>query len=178
MSRKTAFEKIKEGLDEALTIARGDAAPAKLFIPAEIDVKAIRTKLKLTQDDFAALFGFTVNQIREWEQGRARPLGGVRAYLLIIDRDPDRILGLLRVPQSQIPEVRLTASTNQINLLGRNASQGSVFSGLRPRKEVAMVKQQIGRDAKTGRIIPVEEAKRRRNTATVETIKKDNKGKK
>lgn len=31
--------------------------------------------------------------------------------------------------------------------------------------------RKIGRDAKTGRIIPVKEAQRRRNTATVETVK-------
>ena len=30
----------------------------------------------------------------------------------------------------------------------------------------------VGRDAKTGRFIPVEEAKRRKSTAVVETIKR------
>lgn len=30
---------------------------------------------------------------------------------------------------------------------------------------------QVGRDAKTGRFIPVEEAKRRKSTAIVQTIK-------
>ena len=34
---------------------------------------------------------------------------------------------------------------------------------------------QIGRDAKTGRIIPVAEARRRPATTTVETIKKSGK---
>lgn len=96
MARKTAFEKIEEGLSEALAIARGDAKPAKLFIPPEIDVKAIRTKLGLSQDDFAAWFGFTLHQIRQWEQGRSRPLGGVRAYLLIIERDPESVRKLLQ----------------------------------------------------------------------------------
>ena len=95
MSKK-AFDKIAEGLSEVLAIARGEAKPAKLYIPAEIDVKAVRAKLHLSQDDFAALFGFTVNQIRDWEQGRSRPLGGVRAYLMIIDRDPKGVLTLLR----------------------------------------------------------------------------------
>jgi|LDZU01.1.fsa_nt_gi hypothetical protein len=33
----------------------------------------------------------------------------------------------------------------------------------------------IGRDAKTGKFIPVEEAKRRKNTTVVETIRKDKK---
>ena len=93
---KKAFDKIAEGLSEVLAIARGEAKPVKLYIPAEIDVKSIRAKLSLSQDDFAALFGFTVNQIKDWEQGRSRPLGGVRAYLTIIDRDPKSVLALLR----------------------------------------------------------------------------------
>ena len=33
--RKGAFEKIAEGLDEALAIARGELKPARLFIPVE-----------------------------------------------------------------------------------------------------------------------------------------------
>lgn len=95
MGRK-AFEKMAEGLDEALAIARGAAKPARHYIPAEIDIKAIRGKLALSQGDFADRFGFTVNQIKDWEQGRSRPLGGVRAYLMIIDRDPRLVLELLR----------------------------------------------------------------------------------
>jgi putative transcriptional regulator len=96
MARKSAFEKIEEGLTEALAIARGEAMPAKLFIPPEIDVRAIRNKVGLSQEDFAAWFGFTLHQIRQWEQGRSRPLGGVRAYLLIIAQDPEGVRNLLR----------------------------------------------------------------------------------
>jgi putative transcriptional regulator len=95
MSKK-AFDKIAEGLNEALAIARGDEKPYRLHVPAEIDVKSIRAKLKLSQDAFASRFGFTLNQIRDWEQGRARPLGGVRAYLMLIDRAPADVLSLLR----------------------------------------------------------------------------------
>lgn len=95
MSKK-AFDKIAEGLNEALAIARGDAKPARLFIPPEIDVKGIRLQLELSQEDFAAIFGFTLNQIRDWEQGRSRPLGGVRAYLILIDRNPQTVIDLLR----------------------------------------------------------------------------------
>lgn len=36
---------------------------------------------------------------------------------------------------------------------------------------------QIGRDAKTGRFIPVKEARRRKSTAVVETIKRKRKTK-
>jgi putative transcriptional regulator len=93
---KKAFAKIAEGLSEVLAVARGEAKPARLHIPTEIDVKSIRAKRGLSQNDFAAQFGFTVNQIKDWEQGRSRPLGGVRAYLMIIDRDGDGVLALLR----------------------------------------------------------------------------------
>lgn len=81
---------------EAREIAAGSAKPASLYVPADIDVKTIRSSLSLSQDDFAAEFGFSINQIREWEQGRRRPLGGMRAYLMIIEQAPDRVRELLR----------------------------------------------------------------------------------
>ncbi|UIJ70622.1 DNA-binding transcriptional regulator [Aurantimonas sp. HBX-1] len=93
---KEAFERISEGLDEAVRIARGELKPVKLHVPAELDVRGMRRRLGLSQDAFASAFGFTINQIREWEQGRARPLGGVRAYLLLIERSPQSILALLQ----------------------------------------------------------------------------------
>jgi putative transcriptional regulator len=95
MSKK-AFDKIAAGLTEALEIARGNAKPTKLYVPAEINVRGIRKKLGLSQDDFAQEFGFTINQIRDWEQGRSRPLDGLRAYLMIIERNPQAVLSLLR----------------------------------------------------------------------------------
>lgn len=93
---KRAFDRTTTGLREALSIARGDGKPARLHIPPEIDVRYIRNKLRLSQDDFAAVFGFTLNQITAWEQGRSRPLGGVRAYLTLIDREPGTIITMLR----------------------------------------------------------------------------------
>jgi len=95
MSKK-AFDKIAGGLTEALAIARGNAKPSKLHVPAEIDVRSIRKGLGLSQDEFAQEFGFTINQIRDWEQGRTRPLDGLRAYLMIIERNPQAVLNLLR----------------------------------------------------------------------------------
>lgn len=92
---KRAFDKIAEGLAEAIGVAKGEIAPAHLHIPPEIDVRAIRKKTGLSQDAFASAFAFTVHQVRQWEQGRHRPLGAMRAYLLTIDRAPDVILRLL-----------------------------------------------------------------------------------
>ncbi|WP_158931133.1 DNA-binding transcriptional regulator [Acidisphaera sp. S103] len=94
MSKK-AFDKIAEGLNEALAIAQGAADPAKLHVPAEMDVRAIRLKAQMSQDQFASAFGFTVHQVRQWEQGRHRPLGAMRAYLMVIDRNHKEVLALL-----------------------------------------------------------------------------------
>jgi len=93
---KKAFDKIAEGLREALAVAQGTAEPAKLHVPAEIDVRSIRAALNASQEDFAAIFGFTINQIKDWEQGRSRPLGGVRAYLMLIERDPAAVRTMLQ----------------------------------------------------------------------------------
>jgi putative transcriptional regulator len=95
MSKK-AFDKIAEGLNEALAIAQGTAQAARMVVPAEIDVKAIRTKTEMSQVQFASAFGFTVHQVRQWEQERHRPLGAMRAYLMVIDRNHHEVLGLLR----------------------------------------------------------------------------------
>lgn len=91
-----AFDKIAAGLNEAIAIARGEAEPAALHVSSELDVKAIRKATGLSQQDFAREYGFTLEQIRAWEQGRARPLGGVRAYLMVIAADPQGVAIMLR----------------------------------------------------------------------------------
>jgi putative transcriptional regulator len=61
-----------------------------------MDVRAIRTKLGMTQQQFAGEFGFSVNTLRHWEQGKRQPEGPTRAYLLVIDRAPDTVRKVLR----------------------------------------------------------------------------------
>ncbi len=94
MTRK-ARDKIAAGLREAIAVGRGEEQPARLYAPAEIDVKAIRKKTGLSQENFAASYGFTMEQIRGWEQRRSRPRGGVRAYLVMIDSDHEGVAKIL-----------------------------------------------------------------------------------
>ncbi len=93
---KKPFEKIASGLREAIEVVRGEAKPARLYVPSEIDVKAVRKNSGLSQEKFAFAYGFTVEQIRAWEQGRNRPLGGLRAYLTMIGSDPEGVMKLLQ----------------------------------------------------------------------------------
>ncbi len=75
---------------EARSIARGDGDMTgfRIHVPKDIDVKAMRRRLKLSQDQFALRFGFTAARVRDWEQGRSKPDGAVRAYLKVIDKNP------------------------------------------------------------------------------------------
>jgi putative transcriptional regulator len=58
-------------------------------VPRHVDARAIRTKLGLSQDAFAARFGIPVATLRDWEQRRRRPEGPGRVLLTIIEREPD-----------------------------------------------------------------------------------------
>jgi DNA-binding transcriptional regulator YiaG len=91
---------------EALGIAKGEIEPAALVVraPSDIDVKAIRQALGLTQSEFASKYHFSVARIRDWEQGRSRPDAAMRAYLMNIATgdaavhiEPARAKGIRRV---------------------------------------------------------------------------------
>lgn len=90
---------IRKGLKEAIRYADGTqgAQSYRVHVPERMDVKAIRTKLGLTQRAFAARFGFSVNTLRHWEHGTRQPEGPTRAYLLVIDRAPDAVRKALRI---------------------------------------------------------------------------------
>jgi putative transcriptional regulator len=92
-------DSIRRGLEEALAYAKGETEEAGygVHIPARVDVRAIRDKLGLTQEQFAGRFGFSVNTLRHWEQGRRQPEGPTRAYLLVIDRAPEAVQNALRI---------------------------------------------------------------------------------
>jgi putative transcriptional regulator len=93
-----AGERIIEAAREALAIARGEADPStyRVHVPETVDVRAIRSKLGLSQDQFATRFGISLSTLRKWEQGERQPEGAARAYLKVIDRIPDAVQAALR----------------------------------------------------------------------------------
>jgi putative transcriptional regulator len=96
---KRVEDGILRGLEQALAFVEGTAKKGTyvVHIPPEIDVKAIRGRLGLTQQQFAVRFGFSINTLRHWEQGRRVPEGPTRAYLLVIDREPKAVEKALRI---------------------------------------------------------------------------------
>ncbi|MDE2476154.1 MAG: type II toxin-antitoxin system MqsA family antitoxin [Alphaproteobacteria bacterium] len=67
------------------------AGHVRAVAPGQVDVRAIRAKLKLSQSEFAARFGFTTAAVRQWEQGRRYPHGPARVLLTIIEREPNAV---------------------------------------------------------------------------------------
>jgi len=105
MTSKIA-ESTRRGLAEAVAYAEGatDIGNYGIDILEEIDVRAIRAKLGMTQEAFASRFGFSINTLRHWEQGRRVPEGPTRGYLLVIDRNPTAVRKALRAEKPRSEE--------------------------------------------------------------------------
>lgn len=90
---------IVASLEEYAAFKRGDPTDVKVVrvtpkVPEDVDVKAIRGKLGMTQEQFTA-FGFSLSAIRHWEAHRRMPEGPARLLLMVIDRNPSVVLETL-----------------------------------------------------------------------------------
>lgn len=99
---KNIFDDIAAGLEDAIAIAEGRAERGtfRVHVPSTIDVRAIRKGVRMTQEAFAAAYGFPLTTLRDWEQGRARPDTSARAYLLVIAHEPKVVERVLREQES------------------------------------------------------------------------------
>ncbi|MDI9335157.1 MAG: helix-turn-helix domain-containing protein [Cytophagales bacterium] len=86
MSR--AFQSIKQGLQEAVAHAQGLAPQTRIHRPRAVDVKQLRSKVGLTQEQFAARFGFSTATLRHWERGDRNPHGPALVLLNVINHNP------------------------------------------------------------------------------------------
>src|SRR6202790_3401373 len=114
---KERFEELSEALRQAKAVRRGGAAPARVWsvtrgkdgqlLRRQLDpkeyqrgqraewentVSATRTRLRLSQNKFAALLGISVKTLHNWEQGRRKPTGAARVLLRVASRHPEVVL--------------------------------------------------------------------------------------
>jgi putative transcriptional regulator len=54
----------------------------------DLDCRALRKRLGLSQRQFAHRFNFPVSTLRQWEQGKRRPSGAALALLHVIAYQP------------------------------------------------------------------------------------------
>jgi putative transcriptional regulator len=79
-----------------MDILEDNIRPARSYsAPADVDVRAIRFRLHVTQAEFARRFGFSAATVRDWEQRRRRPEASARPLLMVIDKAPDLVKQVL-----------------------------------------------------------------------------------
>ncbi|MFD0666784.1 helix-turn-helix domain-containing protein [Ramlibacter sp. MAHUQ-53] len=90
-----AFESIKAGLQEALEHAEGRSPKTRVHRPRPVDVRQLRARIGMTQEQFAARFGFSTATLRHWERGDRQPHGPALVLLNVIERNPAAVIDAL-----------------------------------------------------------------------------------
>ncbi|MGI8744927.1 MAG: helix-turn-helix domain-containing protein [Bryobacteraceae bacterium] len=80
------------GMTQVLAHVRGEIELPSYTL---VDVKAIREKMGMSQSEFARAFALNRRTVQQWEQGKAAPDVAVRAYLTVIERDPQAVVSAL-----------------------------------------------------------------------------------
>ena len=102
---KRVFDEIKAGIEDGIAFAKGDKSRGVehiVRVPDQVDVRAIRTGLGLTQRRFADRFGFDPRTVQDWEQGRQKPERTARILMMVIQNQPDAVREALIVENAMI----------------------------------------------------------------------------
>jgi putative transcriptional regulator len=77
-------------LRQALAEAKAGQV-ARTTTPEQLLVRAARERSGLSQSAFAALIGTPAATLRDWEQGRFSPPGGVLCLLRLLEKHPELV---------------------------------------------------------------------------------------
>ncbi len=86
---KTLFNELRQSLEQAKAIAKGEMKASRRFVVPTPDVKAVRERTGLSQSDFARLMCVSIKTLQNWEQNRRHPTGPASALLKIVSAAPD-----------------------------------------------------------------------------------------
>ncbi len=95
---KNLADEIIAGCEDAIAYLKGDKSRGVLTeypIPS-INVKAIRKKTGLTQEEFSGLFAIKTRTLQDWEQARRTPGTAARVFLALIDQHPATVRKTLK----------------------------------------------------------------------------------
>ena len=90
------FAELVASVKEGGQILRGEKQAARTFPYDRLDIKGIRERYNLTQEQFAAMLGISVRTLRNWEQGRRVPEGPAMVLLRVADLHPQVLLDTVR----------------------------------------------------------------------------------
>lgn len=86
-------EKLLRSAQQARDWVNGKPVRVRVtYVPApKVDVRKLRARMGLSQTQFAAKFGFSLDSIQNWEQGHRRPEGPARTLLVVIAKNPKAV---------------------------------------------------------------------------------------
>jgi len=77
-------------------IPRGaDQELSKIGLHRVVNTRKLRDRLGLTQEAFAVKYQIPVGTLRDWEQRRKMPDAPARAYLMVIEKNPEAVAAWL-----------------------------------------------------------------------------------
>ena len=91
----SAFDSIKQGLEEALEFSKKKNGDAVVHEFSPVDVKNIRANIGMSQNEFASAFGISVSTLRHWERGDRKPQGPALVLLNVVAKEPKAVLKAL-----------------------------------------------------------------------------------
>jgi len=86
--KQKGFGRLIASVKQAGAIRRGQLKVRRETEFRPEDVRAIRSKLEKSQEEFALMIGVSVATLQNWEQGRRRPEGPARALLRVAAKNP------------------------------------------------------------------------------------------
>ncbi len=87
MSKRDIGQEILDGLN---AIKAGKGRRVDVLSPDQI--RKARSKLKLSQAQFAKMLNISMRTVQDWEQGRRSPAGAANSLLKIAIKRPDAIM--------------------------------------------------------------------------------------
>jgi len=107
MAKKTYYESIMTGLQQAIDFEKGDTSNGRIRIVEipEIEplneypkekIKELRQKVNLPQKYFAELLGVTLKSVEAWESGKRQPTGTAKRLFQLIEKDPNVVSSMMR----------------------------------------------------------------------------------
>lgn len=88
---------VAEDVDTVVGLMQASGIRAALHGPPDaVDVRAVRERTGLPQEEFALRFGLGLDTVQNWESGRRHPDRTARSYLSVIAREPERVAEALR----------------------------------------------------------------------------------
>jgi len=93
--KEDAYAKLVASIKEAGEIKSGQRPPSRTYEIPPPQIRMVRERLDVSQNEFAVMIGVSTRTLQNWEQGRRQPEGPAKALLTIASRNPSAVLDAL-----------------------------------------------------------------------------------